>query len=423
MQNTRSSTALALSGAAPASLPTPGTKDRLVSLEAAAPGTRHAAEELIALAVAGLPQSYVGGTFAQTVRAVETPTGRIVRPEGRNLRYAAIVALGAARVDEGAQRAICAGRTAAAFAESLVPQAESSDDVGSVALVAWAVAEVAEAASESLFERLRNVFASGAPISTVECSWLITAALAARHLSDTDDLAQAAAARLMAAQGPGGLFPHMLPAHAMGRLRAHVGCFADQVYPIQALARFSVAMGEPAALAAADAVRRAHLPICRARRAMVVALRLPATATSSKATRSTACTSTRWRRWRCSTCRRPAAAITARRSPRACAGSRRGRRSDGDLVSHADRLVWRKVGRSEPRKAVRAIAAVTTALRPGLHLPGLDALFAPGPIDHECRPYELGWLIYAWLSGGVVERLRDGGVRRRPPSPSRRGPR
>lgn len=75
---------------------------------------------------------------------------------------------------------------------------------------------------------------------------------------------------------------------------------------------------------------------------------------------------------------------------------------DAPLVSEQQGVIWRKVGRSEPRKAVRMISAVTTALKPGLHLPGLDAIFPPDRVDRECRPYELGWLLYAWLSGGAV---------------------
>jgi hypothetical protein len=27
----------------------------------------------------------------------------------------------------------------------------------------------------------------------------------------------------------------------------------------------------------------------------------------------------------------------------------------------------------------------------------LDRMFPPGVVDHECRPYELGWLLVAWL--------------------------
>ena len=73
-----------------------------------------------------------------------------------------------------------------------------------------------------------------------------------------------------------------------------------------------------------------------------------------------------------------------------------------ELVSERHGLIWRKVGRREPRKAARAVGALTTVVRPGLRVPGLDLVLPPGPIDHECRPYELGWLLYAWLSAGSV---------------------
>jgi hypothetical protein len=75
------------------------------------------------------------------------------------------------------------------------------------------------------------------------------------------------------------------------------------------------------------------------------------------------------------------------------------------LVSERYAVIWRKVARREPSKATRAISAATTAIRPGLRLPGLNAIFPPNQIDHECRPYELAWLLYAWLSDGA-ERSR-----------------
>ena len=45
-----------------------------------------------------------------------------------------------------------------------------------------------------------------------------------------------------------------------------------------------------------------------------------------------------------------------------------------ELVAERWGLVWRKVGRREPAKAARAINALTTAVRPGLRVPGLDRL-------------------------------------------------
>ncbi len=67
------------------------------------------------------------------------------------------------------------------------------------------------------------------------------------------------------------------------------------------------------------------------------------------------------------------------------------------MISERFGLVWRKVGRREPRKAARAARAASTWVAPHREIPGLDRVLPPGVVDHECRPYELGWLLYAWL--------------------------
>jgi hypothetical protein len=33
---------------------------------------------------------------------------------------------------------------------------------------------------------------------------------------------------------------------------------------------------------------------------------------------------------------------------------------------------------------------------PNARLAVLDTLFPPGSLDAECRPYHLGWVLYAW---------------------------
>jgi hypothetical protein len=66
------------------------------------------------------------------------------------------------------------------------------------------------------------------------------------------------------------------------------------------------------------------------------------------------------------------------------------------LVLDDEALTWRKVARNDRRKAVRAVRGAATALHPALR-PPVDALAPPGVVDRECRPYELGWLLFAWL--------------------------
>jgi hypothetical protein len=208
--------------------------DRLRALGAVAPATRARMDQLVELAKNGLPRMYRKGSFVHTVRGVNTAKGKAVRAEGDSLRYAIDVALGLSFTSIDEQRRILKGVTAADLA-------------------AWTSAEAAGVYAAPLFNRLTAWLESGEPVNTVDCAWALLAAVAARHLGDTARLTTMARNRLIEAQGPFGLFPHGLPASSNGRWRAHVGCFADQVYTIQALARLHVASPDGEALAAAEA--------------------------------------------------------------------------------------------------------------------------------------------------------------------------
>jgi hypothetical protein len=70
--------------------------------------------------------------------------------------------------------------------------------------------------------------------------------------------------------------------------------------------------------------------------------------------------------------------------------------SAAELIAEDLGVVWRKVGRHEPRKMVRTFRSAASAAEPALRLAWLDWVFPPGPVDRECRPFELGWLLYAW---------------------------
>lgn len=365
---------------------------------------RNTIERLLEVARNGLPQMLSDGGFAQTLRGIQSRSGLVLQLEGTNLRYSAIVALGAAYLDEARQRDILGGSTAVEFVEKLLAWAEASSDLGALALTAWAAAEIAERDAESIFRRLEAAYMGDVSLSTVECAWTLTAALAARFIGDTRALQSMAAERLRTAQRPSGLFPHIVSPQGGAQLRGHVGSFADQVYPIQALSRLAAASGDRSALEAAEACASV---ICRhqgisgqwwwhydirtgdvvegypvysvhqhAMAPMVLFELLEAGGTDY---RSQIVRGLRWFEGR------PEVNL--------------------DLISEEHGVIWRKVGRREPGKAVRSISAITTALSPGAHIPGLDRIFPPREVDYECRPYELGWILYAWLSGGVVKDL------------------
>lgn len=333
------------------------------------------------------------GEFAQTVRRSSGP-GESARREGASLRYTAIAALGLARLDLVAQREVLHGRTAAELAHAAGVRAVEQPDPGAIALAAWAIAEVAGSVDADLLLLLDGILSTDQPIPTVDLSWILTAAVAAGRPGE--DLAALAASRLLKGQGEHGIFPHVLPADSQNRWRRHVGSFADQVYPIQALARMFRVSGDRELLDAAEAA--AHR-ICELQgpagqwwwhydvRTGDVVERFPVYSVHQHAMAPMVLFDL-------------ADAGGTDRTAEIVRGLQwieAHPEVDQDLVSEPLGLIWRKAGRREPRKAARRLSAVTTAIRPGLHVPGLDRAFPATTVDYECRPYELGWLLYAWL--------------------------
>jgi hypothetical protein len=375
--------------------------NRLQFLAGASFAAQRHVDGLLILAMQGLPRMYRSGSFAHTLRAVKVQSRWTERLEGDNLRYASMVALGLSCTEEAAQRQILKGDNAADLALSAARRAETAADPGAVALAAWAAAEVAQVHAAALFRRLAERLASDAAIATVDCAWALTAALAARRLGDTADVMSLARKRLLSARSASGIFPHLLPASAAGRMRAHIGSFADQVYPIQALSRLYAASGDADALSMAEACAAR---ICTEQgadgqwwwhydtRNGGVPEGYPVYSVHQHAMAPMALHELREAGGR----DHLQAIIKGLRwlnhHPEVVA----------TLVSPEKGVIWRKVARREPKKAARALAALTTSISPRLRIPGLDVLFPPNRVDYECRPYELGWLLYAWLADGVV---------------------
>lgn len=383
--------------------------DRMSLLRTASSVARSQVDQLLILAKRGLPRMmHKAGAFGHTLRAVKVGSQWTERLEGDSLRYQAIVALGLACTDEATQRQVLAFGTAADLARAAAARAEMSDDPGAVALAAWAGAEAGHFHAAPLFHKLAERLTSDAPIPTVDCAWALTAALAGRKYGETSQVTVLARKRLFAGRASSGLFPHILPPSAAGRLRAHIGCFADQVYPIQALARLHAAHDDTAALSMADACAER---ICALQgrngqwwwhydtRGGGVAEGYPVYSVHQHAMAPMALLDlmeagggnhmqpiVKGLEW-------------LENHPEAASAS---------LVQPDKGVVWRKVARREPNKAVRGMAAIAAAISPGLRVPAVDLLFPPTRVDYECRPYELGWLLYAWLSSGVVAKIAAG---------------
>ncbi|MFI0356757.1 hypothetical protein [Actinomadura sp. 9N407] len=399
---------------------------RLRRLGAADAAARGVIEELIGQALRGLPRMRSArdgdDPFVFTMRGEHG--GRSAVPAGQSLRYAAIVALGARLLPEDEQRAALAGQTAAELTGLLLSRlkdtgASAVTSLGDVALVCWAAAETGHDGLPQALERLAGADRPGrGPVYTVDAAWVVSALAAARAAGALDSPAGGSSGGSAGRQAGGpadtaghlgrarrrlldGLNGRPLYTHAVGgrglvpRYRAHVGCFADQVYPIQALAR----LGDDESLASAGTVAGA---ICAAQgpagqwwwhydaRTGGVVEGYPVYSVHQHAMA-------------------PMALLDLAEAGGAdhLGAIARGvgwlagpPETDVPLMPGDPVMTWRKVARNDPRKAVRGARAATTVLRPVRNpkrTAALERVFPPGAVDRECRPYELGWLLYSWL--------------------------
>jgi len=333
-----------------------------------------------------------------------------------SVRYSAIAALGLNRAGEATRRQVLGGQDLPELLPGILGLALAGRDPGALALAVWSTVEVASATSGEAalperdrlaraLDRLLRTARAGVPLATIDQAWALMALLAAGRSPAVAELAggaeqvaeatDCAAAHLLASQGAGGLFPHHVAPGRSSRLRSHVSCFADQAYPIQALSRYSAAAGGARALEAAVA--------CAER---IVAL---------QGDQGQWWWHYDWRRgsvierYPVYSVHQYALAPMALLEVRDAGGPAHGpaiAKGLGWLVEHPEAggelivdelgVVWRTVGRHEPSKIVRTFRSAASAAAPGLRLSWLDWVFPPGPVQRECRPFELGWLLYAW---------------------------
>lgn len=356
-------------------------------------GTRSTTQDLVAVALRGLAACGLtaDGEMPFTLRGVAGPDGPQVKPEGHSLRYTAIVALGLARQPQDVQRDVLAGVDAAELARSCLTLAAASRDPGAIAISLWAAGEVAGATDEALATRLLECIRRPL-VATVDCSWAVVAGLAMPEGATANSLVDEGAAILTASQGPKGTFPHALP-QPRG-LRGHVGSFADQIYPIQALVRVAARTGDASVLSTAEKTARRIVELQGAggqwwwhydARTGEVVERYPTYSVHQHGMAPMVLSE-----------------LAASGGTNYRDAVQRGVDWLGThpecvepLVAPTLGVVWRKVGRREPHKASRAAGALATRVRPGAAVPFIDHIWPAGRVDYECRPYELGWLLYA----------------------------
>ncbi|MFC9278394.1 hypothetical protein [Streptomyces collinus] len=388
------------------------TSTRLAALGQEEPSLLALAQRLLAVAESGLPAMLLPGgeAFVFTMAGHKAPDGSwTLERRGTSTRYAAITALGARFLPEDRQRAVLGGRTAQEFTGLLVESLPAVTNLGDAALIAWAAAETEHPKLSDAVERVDALDEEGRPQYTVEAAWVLSALAAARGAVDVERRFTAARDRLLRARiGDSPLFPHATGPGLVPWYRAHVSCFADQTYPLQALARAHASTdggGDPAALAAAEACAAR---VCELQgdggqwwwhydaRTGGVVEGYPVYSVHQHAMAPTALFD-----------------LADAGGTDFGAAVRRGLRWMTDVPELAGRperrepmildglgVTWRKVYRGDPKKAVRAARGLGTRVAPGLRLRSLDRVYRPASVDRECRPYEFGWMLHAWLGGG-----------------------
>ncbi len=332
------------------------------------------------------------GLFAFGIR--RNSHGEVIT--GMSRRYTAIALIGLAGETPPQVGRVLAGHDAADVCSRLVEDIEGLEDLGEVALILWACRAWRHVGRHRAVEKLIQMKPDIAAYPMVELAWALTGLAVCPESPSDLTLADRIAKRIIRSQSvESGLFPHWPIEAGRHWLRGHVACFADLVYPIQALSRFYEATGCDKALAAAKRCARSVLglqgddgqwwwhydirtgrvleryPVYSVHQDSMAPMALLAMPEDSL----------------------PGRVEAIERSLDWLAHSREIR---GSLVDRESGIIWRKVARKEPAKISRKLPALASRVHSSLRAPLTDKLFPTTAIDFESRPYHMGWILHTW---------------------------
>ena len=319
--------------------------------------------------------------------------------EGVSERYTAMALIGLNHEPADVVAEVLHGQDPQDVCGRMIERTASSRELGEVAMALWCARALNHADAPRALEHLRAMAPHKASCPTVEVAWALTGQVVPGSNVRDEQLTDAVARRLMASyRSETGLFPHWPVGAQPARLRAHVACYADLVYPIQALSHYATLRGDSAALKTARACAERMCALqgaagqwwwhydVRTGRVVepypVYSVHQDAMGPMALFAVREACADETFAEEAVSR------GLTWLRSAPELEG--------GSLVDEAARLIWRKVGRREPGRLIRSVQAGMSRLHPSLRVPQADRLFPPGRIDFESRPYHMGWILYAW---------------------------
>jgi hypothetical protein len=352
----------------------------------------NAVDEIREMAFRGLQQMFRANDRLFIYRLIRS--GPKIIPQGLGFRYSAMTVIGLAGEDDADVRKVLGSLRLHDMCKRLVQGIRSVDNLGDVALTLWACHAAGFLEREETIKQLIELKPDSRAYPTVEMAWALDA-LAHEDSSKVADIKKNIARRLLRSFNlQTGVFPHVIRDENRG-FRSHVSCFADMVYPIHALSNYSKLGGDEQALEAAE---RCAGQICRLQgeagqwwwhydyRTGDVVEGYPVYSVHQDAMA-------------------PMALFALEEAGGSCyfesiakglSWIYRPPEVSMPLLDRDADLIWRKVGRREPKKAARYIQAVASRLHPSIRVPGLNRFFPADLIDFEDRPYHLGWVLFAW---------------------------
>ena len=329
-------------------------------------------------------------------------SGQTEVAEGVSRRYTATALIGLAGENKDIAEEVLGNHSREDICGKLIANIGESQELGEVALTTWAARMFQHPHAHKAVEALKGMDPAGKAYPTVELSWALTALVIDGYEVTDIALAKKIADSLMDSfREDSCIFLHEPAKKGLSALRSHISCFADFVYPIQALSYYHIATGDAQAakIAIQCAEQMCHLqgengqwwwhydvrtgkvvecyPVYSVHQDSMAPMALFALAKACGHDHSNSIEK----------------GLCWLSNPTEIAKS---------LIDTERNIIWRKVARREPSRLVRGLQAATSRLHSVMRIPAVDLIFPPSSIDYETRPYHMGWILHAW--GGAEPR-------------------
>jgi hypothetical protein len=213
--------------------------------------------ELLSIAAHGLKAMFEPAADLFCHRLVDTSRG--LQREGISQRYTAMTLLGLSELAATGCEPVVDLQSSY---RALIRDTGWIEGAGDLGLLAWVTAELApERTGDFLrsfeYDKALTRYADSRQSRTMELAWFLTGLTNAsrvcpQYADSLKNICSATYEQLKRNQGQSGLFGHMGSTESIaGRVRGHIGSFADQVYPIYALSKYAGFLHDEHALNAA----------------------------------------------------------------------------------------------------------------------------------------------------------------------------